>query len=515
MFVLAARRAVNTGRNLVVVTSADSSDDALAEHARRNQLACFRGSLDDVLGRFVQALASHDDATIVCRLTADNVFPDGQLLDEMEKDFLARHLDYLTSTGSTSGLPYGMSAEFTYLGHLRAACAESTDPYDRQHVMPAVARRFGRTVFEGYAHARRAHDRCTVDCLDDYLRVVRVFSGVQDPVREPGLTLVGRLAALADAPIVNRPVRELILGGAQLSMDYGIANSSGKAGVREREALIKTAIMNGVSYLDTARAYGDSEETIGRVFAQGWTGRAGVITKLALLEHGLSGADQGSAAALVDASVFQSCAALRTSQLDALLLDRAPLLAAWGGAVWRRLLSLRDSGIIGSLGVSVQTPAELTAALANPDVRWVQLPLNILDSRWSGVVPLLEKARAQRPLTVHVRSALLQGLLPSADVALWRRANLADSQPVMDWLRQTAREYARSNIVDLCLAYVRAQPWVDGIVLGVDNVAQLRENLGYFCSPPLDADVLRRIELSRPVLPETVLDTGQWKRGLK
>jgi len=508
MFVLAARRAANTGRELVVVTSADSSDDALAGCARRNQLTCFRGSLDDVLERFVQALVGHDDATIVCRVTADNVFPDGQLLDEMERDFLARRLDYLTSSDSTSGLPYGMSAEFTYLRHLRTACVESSDPYDRQHVMPAVARRFGRRVFQGYAHAGRAQDRCTVDCLDDYLRVVRVFSGVEDPVRVPALDLVGRLAALEDAPIVNRPVRELILGGAQLGMRSGAADFSRAPLIREREALIKTAIMNGASYIDTARAYGDCEEAVGRVFAQGWIGRAGVVTTLALVGEDL---DQGSVAALVDASVFQSCVALRTSQLDALLLQRAQHLAAWGGAAWRRLLSLRDSGLIGLLGVCVQTPAQLADALANPDVRWLQLPFNILDHRWSSIVPLLESARAQRPLTVHVHSALLGGLLPTSDAALWHRANFTDSQQVVDWLRRTAREYARANIVDLCLAYVRAQPWVDGIVLGVDNVAQLRENLLYFCSPPLEPDVLRRIALDRPVLPDSVLDTSKRK----
>lgn len=507
MFVLAARRAANTGRNVMVVTSSDPSDDALAEHARRNHLVGFRGSLEDVLGRFVQALASHDGATVVCRLTADNVFPDGQLLDVMERDFLARGLDYLTSTGSTSGLPYGVSAEFTYLRHLRAACVESTDSYDRQHVMPAVARRFGRTVFEGYAHVRRGQDRCTVDCLDDYLRVLRVFNGVEDAVRAPALGLVERLGALADAPLVDRPVRELILAGARCGVDLATSSASSEETVRERGALIKTAIMNGVSYLDTARVYSDDEEAIGRVFAQGWTGRAGVITKLAPLPQDIGCADQVSAAAFVEASIFQSCAALRVSQIDVLLLDRAEHLAAWGGAAWRRLLSLRDSGVIGALGVCVRTPAELMGTIANPDIRWVQLPFSILDGRWSATVPLLKRVRAQRPLTVHVRGALLKGLLPSIEAALGG-ANSGDAQHATNWLQESVRRYARSSIVDLCLAYVRAQPWVDGIVLGINNMAQLREVLEAFSSAPLEADLVRRIDRDRPVVPESVLDPG-------
>ena len=44
--------------------------------------------------------------------------------------------------------------------------------------------------------------------------------------------------------------------------------------------MLKTAIGNGVVYIDTARAYGNSEDVIGQALDLGWSGRARVITKL-------------------------------------------------------------------------------------------------------------------------------------------------------------------------------------------------------------------------------------------
>jgi hypothetical protein len=53
----------------------------------------------------VDALVEMKDQTIVFRLTADNIFPDGKLLDEIEQDFINRGLDYLCCNGENSGLP--------------------------------------------------------------------------------------------------------------------------------------------------------------------------------------------------------------------------------------------------------------------------------------------------------------------------------------------------------------------------------------------------------------------------
>ena len=110
--------------------------------------------------------------------------------------------------------------------------------------------------------------------------------------------------------------------------------------------------------------------------------------------------------------------ALRRDKLDCLLLHRASHMWAFDGAIWERLIERLEDGSILSLGVSVQSPMEALAALACPDVVHLQLPFNLLDWRWlaSG----FQMCLAARPnVTVHARSAFLQGILAVHDPDVW------------------------------------------------------------------------------------------------
>ncbi len=511
MAVLAARRAANTGREVIVATSSTSCDDALAAALQRYGQATFRGDLDDVLGRVVAALAERDPEAVVFRLTADNVFPDGVLLDEMEDEFSRRGVAYLRCNGAESGVPYGVSVEVTRLRFLREAAVAATSAHDREHVLPYVRRTFGDHVFDRHRALGRGIDRCTVDSLDDFQRVQRVFDGVADPVGIGWQALVARLARLPDAPIVDEPVARLVLGGAQLGLSYGIANVSGPPDAETCEALVKTAVGNGVAWIDTARAYGGSEAALGRVLRRGWRSRVRVATKLSPLDAVAGDASASCIAAHVDASVQASRAALHADVLDALLLHRAAHLDAWGGAAWRRLVELEQDGLIGALGVSVQTPAELVRALDAERASLIQLPFNIADDRWGAAIEQVVRAKARRPLVVHARSALLQGLLPATDPALWRRANVADPGAAVAWLATTAAALGRRDVADLCLAYIRSQPWIDGVVVGCERLDQLRANIAAFVTAPLDAGALAQIERGRPAFAEATLDPSCWQ----
>lgn len=510
MAVLAARRAANAGHLVIVATSEDAEDDRLAELLADHDVACFRGSLNDVLGRVVGALRHFDDEQIVFRLTADNVFPDGSLLDEVEQEFTRRGVAYLACNGIPSGVPYGVSVEATRLRYLREADASALPGSDREHVTPHVIRRFGARRFERYAGLGRGLDRCTVDSLSDYLRVSRVFRRDDDSTRVPWLELVRRLASAPGAPIVTEPVDRLVVGGAQLGMAYGITRSGPVPAPAECEAIIRTAVANGASWIDTARGYGRSEENIGAALSRGLGGQVKVVTKLATLDDVDGAAGSNLVTARVDASVYRSCTELRTRAIDALLLHRAAHLDAWSGAAWRRLLELRAQGVVRALGVSVQSPDELARALQEPEVSLVQMPFNILDHRWRASFVALERARKERGLLVHVRSALLQGLLSGASARLWRRAHVADVGPLLDWLGQTAQRFGRRDVVDLCLAFVRSQSWVDGVVVGMEGRDQLVDNIVRFATPMLAEEVVREIEASAPRLDERTLDPARW-----
>ena len=70
MVVLAAKRAANNGKRILVVTSNHESDDILCSCLQLNHIEYFRGSLDNTLERFIMALSEYEDNTIVHRLTS-------------------------------------------------------------------------------------------------------------------------------------------------------------------------------------------------------------------------------------------------------------------------------------------------------------------------------------------------------------------------------------------------------------------------------------------------------------
>lgn len=517
---LAALRAGRDGADVVVATSDDTSDDTLARTLREAGVRVVRGPLDDVLARFVRAAEGVDDGAAVVRLTGDNLFPDADFVRQLVDEFRARGEPYLGTHSPLDDLPYGLSAEVFLAGALRESAATSADPMDREHVTWSLRRRWGGAPFRPRgAPAGLGRLRCTMDGFDDYQRVLRVFADVGNPVAVSWLELCARLDALPDAPRTRVPARmvdgaphgQLVLGTVQLGLDYGRTNTAGRPDAGECVRIVRTAIEHGVTHLDTARAYGDSEARVGEALEGGWNARVHVVTKLDPLAHLPAGADARTVACAVDASVFRSCRELRTPSLQTVLLHRAVHRTSHGGALWARLRELRGEGVIGRLGVSVQSVSEAAEALGDPEVKHVQLPFNLLDGRWrrAGIDAML---RERPDVVVHTRSVLLQGLLAADAADAWPRVEGYDPAAVVDTVRALVRELDRSGPLDLCFAYARAQPWSHGVLAGVATHGELMENVALFGRPSLTAEECARVESAFPDLPEGLLNPALWPR---
>lgn len=488
----------------------ETMDDGLAELFAHHEIRCYRGSLENTLERVVGALEEYDDETLVFRLTADNVFPDGSLLDEIEQDFIQRGLDYLCCNGEKSGLPYGMSAELTRLRHLRKAAVSAQSEHDKEHVTPYIRRTFGEAYFEKYKSLGKGHYRCTIDCLDDYVGILRVFSGLEDAIQTPAFELIQRLNTVDFQPAQPMPAAKLVLGTAQLGLNYGIANESGQPTQAIAERLIKTAIANGAAYIDTARAYGKSEAVIGNALKSGWEGRGQIITKLSPLSDCPPDATPSIVNAFVDTSIYQSCTALRTQTLDVLMLHRASHMQDWNGMAWARLLEYQANGVLKALGVSVQNPEELELALDTPDVGFIQMPFNVLDWRWDYLLPKIREQKQQRNLIIHTRSALLQGLFTSKTIEHWRKANVVRPEPIINWLTEQYLKTGKASVADFCLSFVKSLDWVDGLVVGMETMEQLSENIEILCGGVFSQQEINAIVATRPRLEEQSLNPACW-----
>jgi glutamate-1-semialdehyde 2,1-aminomutase len=168
---------------LVLATSSDSSDDALADEVAQSGVAVFRGDLNDVLERF-RACAAQEQASVVVRLTGDCPLADPALIDELVEAFHGGDWDYLANSVDEQQLtvPDGFDAEVFKAGLLERAAAEARLPSEREHVTPwmrsaAAGLRWGHFRHEPV----RPYCRVTVDDPVD-LEVVRQITADLHPL---------------------------------------------------------------------------------------------------------------------------------------------------------------------------------------------------------------------------------------------------------------------------------------------------------------------------------------------
>jgi len=160
---------------LVVVTSVEASDDELAKQCVQHGVACFRGSLNDVLDRFYQATRIWPMQHVV-RLTADCPLTDPLLIDRVIDFYLQGDFDYVSNTGELF-YPDGLDVEVLRVSCLARAWREAVLPSQREHVTL-----FLRTQPECFkiGHYKEAGDnlshlRWTVDAPVDFELVERIY----------------------------------------------------------------------------------------------------------------------------------------------------------------------------------------------------------------------------------------------------------------------------------------------------------------------------------------------------
>ena len=318
-------------------------------------------------------------------------------------------------------------------------------------------------------------------------------------------------------------MEKLALGAVQLGIPYGAANETGMPTVDEAVEIVRVAVDRAVPFIDTAHIYGESEERIGEAFAAlrtPFADRPTVVTKLGMVDmvDPTMCPDATTAMKMVEAIVATSQERLRTETLDVVLLHNfAGHSKLFDGAPWRRLVQMRDvDGIVERVGVSCYTPEEAMEALQDPDMQHIQLPFNLLDSRFK--VPDFLAAAAARPdVTVHTRSCFLQGLLVSG-VERWPPFAHARIAPALVFaLEQLAKDLGRQSRIDLCLAYSRGVPWITQVLVGSETAAQLQETISLFQSTaPLTSAELSIVdkklsELENDgLIPPRLLNPGAW-----
>ncbi|MGK9165859.1 glycosyltransferase family protein [Inquilinus limosus] len=170
-------RRCRTLDRLVLATSTEAADDALASLSARIGVECFRGSLDDVLDRFHAAAAGRGAEQIV-RLTADCPLTDPDLIDALVELHVAGGYDYSCNT-LTPRYPDGLDAEVMRAEVLEAAWREATLPSEREHVTSFIYTRPERFRLGSLVGETDLSDqRWTVDTPEDLALVRAVYAAL-------------------------------------------------------------------------------------------------------------------------------------------------------------------------------------------------------------------------------------------------------------------------------------------------------------------------------------------------
>lgn len=257
---------------------------------------------------------------------------------------------------------------------------------------------------------------------------------------------------------------KLILGTVQLGLNYGINNKSGKPSLQNAFEILHLAYDEGIRILDTAEAYGDSQEVIGKFQKENPNKIFKIITKLAA-NNTLKKGD-------LSKQIEIDCQILGVNQLYGYMFHNYESFKN-NAYFYNELLLAREKGAIMKAGISLYSNEEIKDILENyPGFDFIQIPFNALDNA-SKRKNLLIRARNMN-VEVHTRSVFLQGLFFKNSNNLPEGLN-----PLKVYIEkfESIKLKCGINTETLALQYVLEKEYIDFVLVGVENTEQLMNNI--------------------------------------
>jgi spore coat polysaccharide biosynthesis protein SpsF (cytidylyltransferase family) len=183
--------------DFVVATSVNPEDQPIAELCYRIDIACFRGSEENVLDRVYRAVQPYRPDHVV-RLTGDCPLADPGLIDELVQFYFDRKCDYASNCHQPS-LPDGLDAEIFTFDALEQDWREAELPSHIEHVTPFIRSRPERFKIGCYKYpVDLSYMRWTVDEPEDLEFVRKIYETLYE--KHPGFSFQQVLEVLDEHP---------------------------------------------------------------------------------------------------------------------------------------------------------------------------------------------------------------------------------------------------------------------------------------------------------------------------
>lgn len=300
---------------------------------------------------------------------------------------------------------------------------------------------------------------------------------------------------------------ELSLGTVALGMAYGLSSGSADGALppsdSESVALIHHAIAQGVNFFDTARAYGRSEELLGKAL-RGRRQSVLVATKVSCLAEDGAILPRLDMAEQMTRSLHTSLRLLGTDYVDLLLLHSASADVLENSDAIALLKQFKAQGKARAIGASTYGTAAPRSAIAQ-EIDALQVAFNILDQRLADALFPYAEATGTG---IIVRSVFLKGVLsPRADYLPERLAALqAHSRAVQQAAAALSPPQTREAAA---LQFVLAHKTIATALVGVRDLVELKTSLEAARAPRWSdaiAERFRRLRCDQTDL----LDPSAW-----
>ena len=204
--------------DIVVATSTDNADDPLVRTVEDAGYRVHRGSLHDVLGRFLEVIDG-DQSDVIVRITADCPLISPAVIDAVIRAFTDADVDYASNT-LTPTYPDGLDVEVVSASALRRLAQHTLDADEHEHVTLGIYRRPEEfDLLAVTADTDHSDLRWTVDTPEDLAFVRWVYEALQPS--DPEFEYEDVLALLATHPERNRTASDGLRNAALAGKDTG------------------------------------------------------------------------------------------------------------------------------------------------------------------------------------------------------------------------------------------------------------------------------------------------------
>ena len=289
------------------------------------------------------------------------------------------------------------------------------------------------------------------------------------------------------------------LGTVQFGLDYGFTKRKSQD---EVNLILKTAVDNGITLIDTAREYGDSEDKIGN-FIENYKNDFVIATKLRIIDE-LSDLSYKRLENKIYDSVEESLEKLKLNKIPILQLHQTVSDLYENNDFWDIINQLKEDNLIDLFGVSVYELSETKNITENYGnfVDFFQITYNIFDRRFDDIQKELE----ENNIGLISRSTFLKGIIPCSIDEI--PEGLEDIKPYKENLINLANN-CELTVAELASIFVYYNDYINSTILGVNSPEELENNINSINK--FDENLLANVDFDALRINEDYLiDPRKW-----